>query len=159
MASVIRYTDWEVTEAHASVIRSNIDAGIARHMQVRKSIPGLTGERVIKGLRSGIWIKPLGMLPGLTFSCVQDVARRSLVVLVRGTTSEKATGTPDYDRVRTKMLGLFHNRRATGLNGEKYSTIQVGNYDVDETLRREMDLDFYEITTWIREDREDDWLS
>lgn len=155
--STIRYSDWEVTQKHAEVIRRHCPVE-TRHMQVRKVIPGVTTDRIIKGLKSGIWIKPLGSVPGMTFSCVQDMGRRSLVVFAEGTTTGQSSGTPRYDAVRNKVIGLFHNRRATGLNGEKYSLCTVRRYDIDDVLRRELDVDVYEIMTWIREDRENDWL-
>lgn len=156
-STTIRYSDWDVSKKHVELIKKNAPRSL-RVMDARKSIPGVNGKRVSDGLKAGVWTKPLGSRPGKTFSCVQDMAHISLVVFAQGSSTSQATSTPDYDALRTKILGLFHNRRATGLDGEIYSLVSVGDYDIDDAIARELDIDIYEIASWFREDRENDWL-
>lgn len=155
--ALVQPSDWEVTEKHAEIIRRNSPVPL-RTMHVRKSIPGVKGRRISAGLTSGLWLKPLGEAPGKTFGCLQDIAHSTLVIYAQSSTTAQATGTPDYDKLRAKIIRLFHNRRATRMNGEIYSRVDVGDYDIDDALAREMDVDVYEITSWFREDR-DEWVS
>lgn len=152
--AALQYTDWDVSQQHAQVIKDNWPAGIkVRKPIVLKNIPGVTGKRITETIKSGIWIKPLGSSPGRTFSGVRDVVRRSLVVFVSGTTTGQSMGATDYETVRDMIRDLFQDRRSTGLDGEMYSSTAMTDYDMDDTARRKYDVDLIEIQTIFREDR------
>lgn len=157
MTTPIRYTDWQITQKHAEILRTNSPIE-TRHMNVRKSIPGVVGKRITRDIKTGLWFKPLGLGAGKQFSCVHDTIRTSLVVLVQGTTTGQAKTTPDYDEFRKWVYALFHQRRATGLNGEVYTMVSAGDYDMDDGLAGEFDVDVYEIASRFREDRYDGWV-
>lgn len=153
--SVIRYTNWEVSEAHVNLIKTHSPLNF-RHLALRKKIPGVRGKRVTNKIKAGVWAKPLGQQPRMTFSKVQDTAHKTLIVFARGTTTGQSDGIPDYDLLRQKIIGMFHNRRGTELDGEVYSFVAVDDYDIDDDV--DQDVDVYEITSVIREDREDEWV-
>jgi hypothetical protein len=150
----IQYTDWEISQAHAQVINNNWPAGVSvRRPTVRKNVQGVTGKRITETIKSGMWIKPLGSQPGRTFSGVRDVVRKSLVIFVSGTTSGQSSEATEYEKIRDKIRDLFQDRRSTGLNGEMYSYTSMGDYDMDDVVRRKYDIDIIEISTIFREDR------
>lgn len=150
----IQYTDWEVSQTHAQVINDNWPDGVSvRRPIVRKNVQGVTAKRITETIKSGMWIKPLGSQPGRTFSGVRDVVRKSLVVFVSGTTSGQSSAATDYEKIRDKIRDLFQDRRSTGLNGEMYSFTSMGDYDMDDVVRRKYDIDIIEISTIFREDR------
>lgn len=152
--SCVIHTDWEVTEAHAKVINDKWPTVVSvRRPTVLKNIPGVTGKRFTETIKSGIWIKPLGSVPVRTFSSVRDIARRSLVVFVSGTTTGQSSTETDYEMIRDMIRDSFHDRRGTGLCGEMYSRVSVSDYDIDDTARRRYDIDIMEVESIFREDR------
>lgn len=153
----INHTDWEVTKQHAQVINDNWPSGVGvRKPEVRKTIPGVYGTRISQGIRSGIWMKPLGSLSGRTYSGVRDIQRSTLVVFAQATTTAQLQDVTDYERIRELVRDLFHDRRGTQLNGEVYSRIRTMNYDMDDGVSREYDVDVIEIMSWFREERIND---
>ena len=150
----IQHTDWDISQAHAQVINDNWPAGVTvRRPVVRKNVQGVTGKRITETIKSGMWIKPLGSRSGRTFSGVRDVSRRSLVVFVSGSTSGQSADATDYEKIRDKIRDLFQDRRATCLDGELYSSTSMGDYDMDDVVRRKYDIDIIAIETLFREDR------
>lgn len=154
MPGAIRHRDWDVSVRHGELIRDNWPAGVnVKRPEIRKTIPGLSGRRISEQIKSGIWMKPLGSMPGKTFSCVRDVGRRTLMLFVEGSTTGMSTRASDYEVIRDLVRELFHDRRVTGLDGEMYSRVTLGTYDIDDKVSRQYDIDMIEITTWFREDR------
>lgn len=153
MTAAIRHRDWDVSTEHARLIVANWPRVSVRRPELRKRIPGLTGRRLSDEIRSGIWMKPLGSESGKTFSSVRDVARKTAVLFVIGSTTNQSAEATEYEIVRDLIRELFHDRRATCLNGEIYSRVLTGDYDIDDALSRKYDVDLLEIVTWFREDR------
>jgi hypothetical protein len=150
----IRHTDWDVSERHAEIIRSNWPEGVSiRKPQLLKKIPGVTGKRFTETVKSGVWLKPLGSQPGRTFSSVRDVVRKTLLVFVSGSSTRQSQSETEYELVRDKVRDLFQDRRVTDLNGELYSYTSMGDYDIDDVVSRKYDIDIIEISTVFREDR------
>ena len=150
----LKYTDWDVSEEHARLINELWPDGVTvRRPELRKSVQGLTGKRVGDGIRSGMWMKPLGSQPGRTWSGIRDVARKTLVVFVSGSTTGQSVEATDYEKVRDMIRDRFQDRRATCLDGEMFSTASAGDYDIDDAISRKYDIDMMEITTILREDR------
>lgn len=149
----IRHTDWDVSVEHARVIEEAWPNDVnVRKPVVLKKIPGVTGKRFTETVKSGMWIKPLGSVPQRTFSSVQDISRKSLVVFVSGTSTGRSSGETDYEIIRDKIRELFHNKRATCLDGEMYSRTSVSDYDIDDVVSRKYDIDIIEIETIFREE-------
>jgi hypothetical protein len=150
----IQHTDWEVSSTHAQMIRDNWPDGVkVRRPELLKKIPGVTGKRFTETVKSGVWIKPLGSQPVKTFSSVRDVARKTLVVFVSGSSTRQSGSTTDYEQIRDKIRDLFQDRRVTGLSGEIMSFTSMGDYDMDDVVSRKYDIDIIEISTVFREDR------
>lgn len=150
----IRHTDWDVSLEHARVIEENWPAGVnVRRPVVLKKIPGVTGKRFTETIKSGMWIKPLGGVTQRSFSSVQDVSRRSLVVFVSGSSSGRSSGETDYEKVRDMIRSVFQDARSTCLDGEMFSRTSMTDYDIDDVVSRKYDIDIIEIETIFREDR------
>lgn len=148
-----QYTDWEVAEAQLDQIVTGLPTGI-RAPQLRKYIEGVAGKKITEQLKVGVWLKPIGSESGTTYSCVQDVRHPTLLIIAEASSTGDSYGTPLYDTYRQLIRRLFQNRRATGLDCEMYSTVQEGDYEIDERLlQRKMDIQMFVITTVIREDR------
>lgn len=152
--AAINHTDWEVTNQHAKIIIENWPTAVGvRKPEVRKTIPGVYGDRIGQGIRAGIWMKPLGSLSGRTYSGVRDIQRSTLMVFVQGSTTAQSREVTDYERIRELVRDLFHDRRGTQLDGEIYSRIRTVDYDIDDGVSREYDVDVIEIMSWFREER------
>lgn len=152
-ADPITYTDYEVSQEHAKLLEENLPPMFRTPIQVRKYIEGVRGRRIGEGLKEGIWVKPIGSVSGTTFSSVQDVAHRSLVIVAQRSTTGDMPNAPRYDRFRQTIRKLFQNRRSTRLKCELYTTVSEGSYEIDEALMRKLDVDIFEISTRFREDR------
>ncbi len=150
----IQHTDWDVSSTHAQMIRDNWPSGVdVRRPKLLKKIPGVTGKRFTETVKSGVWIKPLGSQSVKTFSSVRDVARKTLVVFVSGSSTRQSSSATDYELIRDKIRELFQDRRVTGLSGEIISTTSMSDYDQDDVVSRKYDIDVLEISTVFREDR------
>lgn len=150
----IKHTDWDVSVAHSQAITDNWPSDVyVRKPELRKSVPGLTGKRINSGIRSGVWMKPLGSSTARSFSSVRDISRKTLVLFVSGSSTEQSRGETDYERVRDMIRDIFQDRRATGLCGEMYSKVSMTDYDIDDAISRKYDIDLIEIETIFREDR------
>lgn len=147
-----QYTDWEIAQEIARVLRQNQAAGY-RNPQVRKYIAGMSGNRLTEQLKVGVWVKPLGSQSVRTMSCVEDVNHKTLVVIAEAYSTGDSEQTPTGDNYRQLIRRLFHNRRGTALVCEMYSTVRETNYDIDEALQRKLDVQLFVIESRFREDR------
>ena len=152
--SSISYTDYEVTQKHAQVIEDNWPEGVPKYrLEVRKKIPGVTEKRITEKVKTGIWFKPLGSRPIKMFSNARDVERRTLVVFVSASTTGQMDVAQDYEKIRDEIISTFQDRRATCLDGEIFSSTSMGDYDFDDVISRQHDVDLIQISTRFREDR------
>jgi len=152
--SGIHYTDWEISLRHAQIIKEHWpDSVLVKQPEVRKSIIGVRGRRITDQIRSGIWMKPLGSMAYRTLSSTRDMRRSTLMVFVSGSTSGQSREETDYEKIRDLVRELFHDRRGTELNGELYSRVVTADYDMDDGVARQYDIDVIEIMSWFREER------
>ena len=154
MTATIKFTDFEVSERHAEIIVSHWpDAVRVKKPELRKVIPGVNKGRITQKVRSGIWIQPLGRQTVKSWSSVRDVARSSLVVFVRGSSTTITKEQEQYEIIRELISELFDDRRGTKLCGELISRVSSGDYDMDDSVARDYDIDILKITSIFREDK------
>jgi hypothetical protein len=150
----IQYTDWDITERHAEIIVRQWPVGLGvKKPEVRKTIPGVKGRRISDQIRSGIWMKPLGSHSGRTYSSVRDIQRSTLMVFVSASTTGQSRDQVNYEKIRDLVRDIFHDRRGTDLNGEVFSRVVTADYDMDDAVTRQYDVDIIEIQSWFREER------
>jgi hypothetical protein len=150
----IQYTDFDITKRHAAIIESEWpDSVKVQRPEVRKTIPGVKGTRITEGVRTGIWMKPLGRKTAKSWSSIRDIRRSTMVLFVLGSTTSLNDEQQPYEVIRELITELFDDRRGTKLCGELISTVSVGNYDVDDKLSRTYDIDVLVITSTFREDK------
>lgn len=155
MGAEVRHSDWKIAQRHAEIVQDLMPTG-ARRLQMSRNIAGVSRGRISQGFRAGNYLMPLTSESVRLFSNRHDIARKSLLVLARGTTSAQqvASSESEIGELIEKIRSEFAYRRVAMMERELHSYLQTDiEYAIDDDIARTFDVVTMVLVSVFREDR------